>query len=701
MADINTRPRFRFTIRVKLLLLSIAILTLPYIAYEYMREMEYRLRSNLETSLLDTAKAIATSLHQSYRQFPDRQTAVDPTLFIHKIETPMQTDGYLDDWVQYLDWSEVYPQSFADDAGNITEPVAFRLVAGIHENTLHILLRIRDDQTIYHKPDSETIIDSDHVILVIGDDYVVKERYYLAPSVPGMFNPFQIETVEVDWIEKKFIRYKTNIVASWQPSQEGYDLEIALPLNLVHERLGIMVADTDKRGTQIDFHYTGTAGKNTLNRPGRVILPDNYLETLITRLHSSPGRRIWVLDSRGQVLANSGSLKQDFKKHPLNLFYKLVLPPVTDRFKDDLAGASRLYGEEIRSALRGNAGSRWRSSPDKKAVIVSAAAPVWVFDEIRGVVVAEETTNNIQLLQRDALVGLVNRTLLLFFIITLLLLFFASRLSVRLRRLSREAATAIDEYGRVVGDMPVSQASDEIGDLSRNYAAILERLRQYNHYLEGMAGKLSHELRTPMAVVQSSLDNLDSDIETDKQVYIERARDGIQRLNTLVTRLSEAARLEQALQGTEKVRVNICELLTQAIDGYRLAYAPHPFELNLPPIKHVMNIAPDLFMQMIDKLVSNAVDFSVPDKPVIISLHTDGADSFISIVNRGPLLPEEMKGELFNSMVSVRDKDRKGSPHLGLGLYIARIIAEFHNGTIIAENLADSSGVCFRINFRQ
>jgi len=79
---------FRFTLRVKLLLLSVAILTLPYIAYDYMRETELRLRSNLEASLLNAAGVIAATLHQNYRLFPDSNAEIDSTFFIHQLDTP-------------------------------------------------------------------------------------------------------------------------------------------------------------------------------------------------------------------------------------------------------------------------------------------------------------------------------------------------------------------------------------------------------------------------------------------------------------------------------------------------------------------------------------------------------------------------------------------------------------------------------------
>jgi len=60
----------------------------------------------------------------------------------------------------------------------------------------------------------------------------------------------------------------------------------------------------------------------------------------------------------------------------------------------------------------------------------------------------------------------------------------------------------------------------------------------------------------------------------------------------------------------------------------------------------------------------------------------------------------EMPGQLFNSMVSVRQKKENNIPHLGLGLYIARMIAEFHGGHIKASNFQDGMGVCFSMVFK-
>jgi len=114
--------------------------------------------------------------------------------------------------------------------------------------------------------------------------------------------------------------------------------------------------------------------------------------------------------------------------------------------------------------------------------------------------------------------------------------------------------------------------------------------------------------------------------------------------------------------------------------------------------------SPDLAAQLLDKLVANAVDFSSPGHAVRISLAVENGVAELGVENQGPPLPEEMRGKLFESMVSVRGErareGQSGEPHLGLGLYVARLIAEFHGGTIAARNLASGGGVAVSATFR-
>src|SRR5439155_8942092 len=150
------------------------------------------------------------------------------------------------------------------------------------------------------------------------------------------------------------------------------------------------------------------------------------------------------------------------------------------------------------------------------------------------------------------------------------LTWFATRLSGRIRRLRDDAEAAIDAHGRALRPLASSSALDEIGDLSRSFSDVLARLSQYADYQAKMASRLGHELRTPVAVVRSSLDNLNAQpLSQDARVYIERANSGLKRLTAILTRMTEAARLEQALSDVERERFDVTRLVAGCVEGYR------------------------------------------------------------------------------------------------------------------------------------
>ena len=95
--------------------------------------------------------------------------------------------------------------------------------------------------------------------------------------------------------------------------------------------------------------------------------------------------------------------------------------------------------------------------------------------------------------------------------------------------------------------------------------------------------------------------------------------------------------------------------------------------------------------------MGNAVEFSHPDKAITVNLVDKTNSIELQVINIGPGLPEDMLNDLFNSMVSIRTVRSGTDPHLGLGLFIARLIAEFHAGTVSAMNLENGDGVCMTI----
>ncbi|EGG98365.1 sensor histidine kinase [gamma proteobacterium IMCC2047] len=106
--------------------------------------------------------------------------------------------------------------------------------------------------------------------------------------------------------------------------------------------------------------------------------------------------------------------------------------------------------------------------------------------------------------------------------------------------------------------------------------------------------------------------------------------------------------------------------------------------------------APELLVQMLDKLIDNASSFTPPNGKIEITYQASSDTIGIDISNDGPLLPEAMQSQLFDNLVSVREASGD-KPHLGLGLYIVDLIVKFHGGDISANNRSDKSGVIFSV----
>ena len=152
--------------------------------------------------------------------------------------------------------------------------------------------------------------------------------------------------------------------------------------------------------------------------------------------------------------------------------------------------------------------------------------------------------------------------------------------------------------------------------------------------------------------------------------------------------MAEARRLEESLDETEVVRFNLVEVVSGCVMGYETAYRNTSFTLEVEHEDVPITGIPELIAQLLDKLIDNAVSFS-NNGEVRVRLHIENDMAMLRVMNEGLNLPTGIG--LFESMVSLRQD--KGDSHLGLGLYIAKVIAEFHGGSIDLDNRSDTQGV--------
>ena len=157
--------------------------------------------------------------------------------------------------------------------------------------------------------------------------------------------------------------------------------------------------------------------------------------------------------------------------------------------------------------------------------------------------------------------------------------------------------------------------------------------------------------------------------------------------------MSEASRVEELMKNAEPERFDLRAALESTVAAYRDAWRDRAFAFSCDVDDAFVTGSPELLIQMLDKLVDNAVDFSADADTIDIALAADDDTLALRVTNPGPPLPERMRSQLFDSMVSMRGG--KDSKHLGLGLYVAKLIAAGHGGTIAADNV--DGGVCFKV----
>ncbi len=714
------------SLRKQLLAFGLLTLVLPWAGYRFVQEMEATLRAGLERALLASADTVAAALggrpalegtaaadSDDWHDSQDRTYAAradgsaapagsgrpspsaladDPTgtaIYaspLNVADAPV-VDGSRDDWTSQL-------VSAPPDAGS---PLGARdrYWAGIQGRSLYLYVEATDPDLVYEGPPG-TGPYGDRLVLELRDADGAERWLLLSTRAPGQFRAQRTAPP----LFKPTGDYEDRVVAAWQETPKGFAVETRVPLTLAGRGVGLAVVDVDHEGDGYSVSVAQTSDLQSA-APGPLIYERPDLNRLLGEFGRA-GSRFRVLNRDGWVLADTGSIAPAAEPAPLGLADRLFAAllqrhdPAYDRLE---SRPGRLEGAPLGAALVGRPAAAWYRDGPGGSTVVAAGVPIRAGGRVVGAVLLEQASDPILTLTDRALVRLMSFTLLATAVAAAGLLGFATLLSVRVRRLARAAETAVGPKGEIEVGLPGRGAGDEIGDLARSFGRLLERLREHTQYLRTLAGKLSHELRTPLAVVSTSLDNLEQEVaEPSALPYLARLRQGTARLDSILAAMGEATRIEQAIGDTRPEPFDLAAVVESCSHAYADIYKARRFACRIETGAAEAFGSAELTAQLIDKLVDNAVSFSPPESLIEIGLDRLAGEWRLRVRNAGPLLPEGMRSRLFDSMVSLRGRD-DGQPHLGLGLHIVALIAEFHGGSAEAANLPDGTGVEFGVTF--
>ena len=656
----------RLSLRRQLLLLALIVLVLPWAAWQALVQMENLLRQGQQQALEASGEAVARSLALRPALLPPAA----PSLPVHALAASPRLDGDVSDW------------------GDIASPLeteaalpGVRFAVG-HYNERRLVFIAVDDATPQrgeaHWP-GDLAIDA---VLLELDTSLGPMRLKLAARADGSTRAASADGSAAPVLAE----------GGWRETAGGYAVELALPQGLSLDALRIIRRDADGGGGATESaspRFALYRPSPRLQRELGALLPDDV--------------RAVVLDGRGWALAADGALRADAAGDDVLSWRRLLYRAMLDAAELEAfaAEASPLRDDrpERLAAVQGRVESRWRRDPQGTRLILSSAVPVRVDGEVRAVLRLDRSNAEALLLADRAAAHLLGLTLLAFLASGGVAFLFATRLSQRIRRLRDAAEQALDRSGEV-RRFEVSTARDEIGDLSRSFSQLLDEIAAYTSYLRSLSSKLSHELQTPLAIVRSSLDNLDlAALPAEARPYVARARDGVERMGQLVRTMSEATRIEHAIAAAEHEAFDLARLLADVGEGYRDMLAPRRLRLDGLEAPCLFHGSPELLVQALDKLIDNARGFTPDDGEIGIALKRQARELLVEVRNTGPKLPEAMRHRLFDSLVSLRDRSRgaDGAVHLGFGLHVVKLVAAAHGGGAEADNLEDGSGVVFRL----
>lgn len=427
-----------------------------------------------------------------------------------------------------------------------------------------------------------------------------------------------------------------------------------------------------------------------------------YRDALVLRLAHDTGSRIRIYTNKGEVTVDSRGLglRNFALVDPDKEGWDQRAARFLDAGIDTVVGAARnpLFRErpngldwpDVREARAAGAVATtvWRA-PDRTPVL-TAAAPLPGDRVVLTSLSARDITQRVRVERFRLALVLLATTLL-----SVLLSLFLARTIVRpLRTLARAALRVRLGRAREVVVPRLPERRDEIGSLARALSDMSQALRARIDATEAFAADVTHELKNPLASLRSAVDGLARVREPAlAEQLMAIVQDDVQRLDRLITDISEASRLDAQLSRAKFEPIDLGVLIAGLLQQREARGVERGIRIRL-------DRAPDPLVAMGDgsrlervfeNLLDNAVSFSPDGGLIAISGRYDGGDLVISVEDEGPGVPEEEREAVFRRFQSIRPSTEAFGQHSGLGLAIARTIVEGHGGAIAVESREDRS----------
>ncbi len=245
--------------------------------------------------------------------------------------------------------------------------------------------------------------------------------------------------------------------------------------------------------------------------------------------------------------------------------------------------------------------------------------------------------------------------------------------------------------------IPIPQSADEIQDLTVSFNHLLKELQHSFDIQKQFSADAAHELRTPLAVMQTKLDvfSLSTEMDEETSILIADLQTQLERLTTLIEDLLWFSR-DLPLESVGPVQ--LLPLLADVADELAGLAAEKHIDVQVNGVECVVTGQDCLLERVFYNLIENAIKYSPPNTMITVSTKTDPKGIQVFITDQGEGIPEQYHEMIFEPFFRVEKSRNRKIGGSGLGLAVCKKILERHHASIdVASNTP--KGSVFQIKF--
>lgn len=366
---------------------------------------------------------------------------------------------------------------------------------------------------------------------------------------------------------------------------------------------------------------------------------------------------------------------------------------IADSWEKDI-GADFSRWNDVYLTLKGEYGARTSKDPyAMDATVMHVAAPIMVDNQIIGSVTVAKANRSVQpFIDRSK-----RRVLTWLIVLSVLILIIGALITWRINN----ALYKLEDYADKMGlgekaEKPEFRVFYEYSKLSD----ALENLRNQldgKSYVEQYVQTLTHELKSPLSAIKGANEILEMPLDDEQRVLftgnIARETD---RLQQLIERLLQLAKVEKLPQLEEKQPVNIAQELNYVVNSLSVRAEQKQLKLSVN-VEQSLIINGDSFMlrQALFNIIENALDFVILGGELKVEVIKRSEQVCIEVFNEGPHIPQYALPRLTERFYSLPREN--GAKSTGLGLNFVEQVAKLHNGELQINNVEQGVQVLLRI----